>query len=74
VQPPRQEKIEHLQEMVQSAVDQWGDTRKKSPQIVIFYRDGLSEGEFNTVAAQELQAINSTFSFYSWRFHVFINR
>jgi eukaryotic translation initiation factor 2C len=62
VQPPRQEKIEHLEEMVFRAVSDWGSTMQKSPQIIIFYRDGLSEGEFNTVAAQELQAINSVFS------------
>ena len=34
---------------------------KMPPRRVIFFRDGVSEGEYSTVAAAEIEAIQGTF-------------
>ncbi|KAJ7163421.1 Piwi domain-containing protein [Mycena crocata] len=58
VQAPRQEMIAGLQEMVKRAIQQFGK-KNLPPQRIIFYRDGVSEGEFETVKAAEITAIRS---------------
>ena len=37
------------------------DISKIPPKRVIFFRDGVSEGEYNTMATTELEAIQGTF-------------
>ncbi|KAI0063474.1 Piwi-domain-containing protein [Artomyces pyxidatus] len=63
VQPPRQEIIVNLAEMVLEAImfffHQNGTV---PPQRIIFYRDGVSEGEYKEVAAKEVAAIRQAWA------------
>ena len=61
IQQPRVEIIESLQKMMVRALGQFIEYRKIPPRRVIFFRDGVSEGEYNTVATAELEAIQGTF-------------
>ena len=62
VQQPRVENIESLQKMMERALGKFIDFCKVPPKRVIFFRDGvLSEGEYSTVAAAEIEAIQDTF-------------
>jgi len=63
VQTGRQEMIDDLEEMVKYALAQYGGYRKQvenlnsPPSRLIFYRDGVSEGQFQQVLDEELPAI-----------------
>ena len=57
IQQPRVEIIESLQRMMERALGRFIEFRKIPPRRVIFFRDGVSEGEYNTVATAELEAI-----------------
>jgi len=59
IQQPRVEIIESLQKMMERALGLFIEFRKIPPRRVIFFRDGVSEGEYNTVAAAELEAIQA---------------
>jgi eukaryotic translation initiation factor 2C len=59
IQQPRVETIESLQMMMERALGQFIQLRKIPPKRVIFFRDGVSEGEYNTVATAELKAIHA---------------
>ncbi|KAH9854098.1 Piwi domain-containing protein [Lenzites betulinus] len=67
IQRPRQEIIEDLETMMIGALgDYQGYQRSlgpspRPPQTVLFYRDGVSEGEFAQVAAREIPLIKSAF-------------
>jgi eukaryotic translation initiation factor 2C len=61
IQQPRVEIIESLQKMMERALGRFIEFRKIPPKRVIFFRDGVSEGEYNTVATAELEAIQGTF-------------
>ena len=61
IQQPRVEVIESLQRMMERALGRFIEICKIPPKRVIFFRDGVSEGEYNTVAAAELEAIQGTF-------------
>jgi eukaryotic translation initiation factor 2C len=56
VQAPRQEIIQGLQAMVKKAVLAFGK-KNVPPKKIIFYRDGVSEGEMETVKQAEIRAI-----------------
>ncbi|KAJ7168155.1 ribonuclease H-like domain-containing protein [Mycena crocata] len=58
VQAPREEMIAGLQGMVKRAIRQYGK-KNPPPQRIIFYRDGVSEGELETVKTAELAAIQN---------------
>ncbi|KAH7889904.1 Piwi-domain-containing protein [Phlebopus sp. FC_14] len=58
VQAPRLEAIQDLQEMVKHAIFHFG-TKNPPPQRIVFFRDGLSEGEYATVAKNEIQDIQA---------------
>jgi eukaryotic translation initiation factor 2C len=60
IQPARMEGIVDLREMVNKAVNQFG-SKNGPPQQIIFYRDGLSEGEFENVARDEVEQIRGKF-------------
>ena len=60
IQQPRVEIIESLQKMMERALGRFIEFRKIPPRRVIFFRDGVSEGEYSTVAAAELEAIQGT--------------
>ncbi|KAE9406783.1 Piwi-domain-containing protein [Gymnopus androsaceus JB14] len=57
VQMPRLEVIQDLSEMVADAVNNFGEMNKAAPDRIILFRDGISEGEFDTVSRQEISAI-----------------
>ena len=61
IQQPRVEIIESLQKMMVRALGQFIEYRKIPPRRVIFFWDGVLEGEYNTVATAELEAIQGTF-------------
>ena len=60
IQQPRVEIIESLQEMMERALWRFIEFKKRPPRRLIFFRDGVSEGEYNTVAAAEIKAIEGT--------------
>ena len=57
IQRPRVEIIEALQGMMERALKRFIEFNKAPPEKLIFFRDGVSEGEYNTVATAELAAI-----------------
>ncbi|KAF5344152.1 hypothetical protein D9758_008884 [Tetrapyrgos nigripes] len=66
VQTSRQEMIEHLKPMAKNAMQMYMGYRQKvenkgpkeaPPKRIIFYRDGVSEGQFAQVLDQELSAL-----------------
>ncbi|KAI0957644.1 hypothetical protein AcW1_005969 [Taiwanofungus camphoratus] len=64
VQKPRQEIIEDLGEMFKEALKDYYGFRNTSegpklPSKIIFYRDGVSEGEYAEVAKREVDAIET---------------
>ncbi|THV08479.1 argonaute-like protein [Dendrothele bispora CBS 962.96] len=67
VQTSRQEMIEHLQSMAKNILDKYMGYRTKmekkgpntAPKRIIFYRDGVSEGQFQQVLDQELSALKA---------------
>ena len=59
LQHPRLEAIDDLTEMVVEAVVDFISTNRTPPKRIFFYRDGVSEGEFERVAAQEIPAIRT---------------
>jgi eukaryotic translation initiation factor 2C len=61
IQPPRIEQILDLKKYVMNALDSFGAKNKIPPRKLIFFRDGLSEGEYEGVAAQEIQEIKDAF-------------
>ncbi|KAI0670510.1 Piwi domain-containing protein [Trametes maxima] len=76
VQQPRQEIIEHLEKMMMGALKDWQSYKlnpnpnpdpkatpppRPPPRHVLFYRDGVSEGEFRQVAEREIPLIKSAF-------------
>ncbi|KAK0502821.1 Piwi domain-containing protein [Armillaria luteobubalina] len=56
VQHPRTEGIVELKEMVKSAVLLFG-SRNPPPQRIFFFRDGISEGEVDSVGAREVSDV-----------------
>jgi eukaryotic translation initiation factor 2C len=65
IQQPRVEHIESLQIMMERALGRFIELRKIPPRRIIFFRDGVSEGEYNTVATAELEAIQGKFGLYN---------
>jgi len=57
VQQPRQEHIEELDLMMKRALDAFGGINNGPPVRIVFFRDGLSEGEFEGVGTIEIEAI-----------------
>ncbi|KAG8037434.1 hypothetical protein G9C98_005644, partial [Cotesia typhae] len=60
LQPPRQEIIKHLEEIIYNQLKIYTESNaKKKPEKIFFYRDGVSEGQFPQVMHFELQAIKN---------------
>ena len=57
LQPHRQEVIQELAAMVRDLLMQFYRATHFKPTRIIYYRDGVSEGQFATVLAHELRAI-----------------
>jgi hypothetical protein len=63
IQPPRKEIITKLSEMVEELMKIfYHENSATPPQRILFYRDGVSEGQFSEVAVTELQAIREACS------------
>ncbi|KAG6817094.1 hypothetical protein H0H87_012862 [Tephrocybe sp. NHM501043] len=61
LQNPRVETIEGLQDMVKRAIVAFGMRNRTSPKRIMFFRDGVSEGEFDQVLKIELGAMRAAF-------------
>ncbi|KAJ3099460.1 hypothetical protein HDU96_010697 [Phlyctochytrium bullatum] len=61
VQPPRVEIIANLQSVYRELATQFYERHKVYPKRVVFYRDGVSEGQFGEVALREVQALKKAF-------------
>ncbi|EPQ60238.1 Piwi-domain-containing protein [Gloeophyllum trabeum ATCC 11539] len=60
IQRPRQEVIENMQSMVERALRCYQENHgKQLPRLLLFYRDGVSEGEYRTLALTEVNAIKA---------------
>ncbi|KAG6874285.1 hypothetical protein C0995_001510 [Termitomyces sp. Mi166 len=59
LQNPRVETIEGLRHMVRRAVTSFGIRNQASPRRIVFFRDGVSEGEFDHVLKMELGAMRA---------------
>ena len=59
VQKHRQEIIEDLKEMVKNLLKKFYSSLHQKPKRIIFYRDGVSEGQFRDVLIHELTAIQA---------------
>ncbi|XP_052237159.1 protein argonaute-2-like isoform X2 [Dreissena polymorpha] len=57
VQQHRQEIIQELSSMVKELLIQFYKSTRFKPTRIIFYRDGVSEGQFNSVLSHELRAV-----------------
>uniref|UniRef100_A0A8H7Y224 Piwi domain-containing protein n=1 Tax=Psilocybe cubensis TaxID=181762 RepID=A0A8H7Y224_PSICU len=62
IQASRVERIMDLKDYVLKALRTFIHRNDKPPRHLIFYRDGISEGEFNTVAPLEIEDIRSAFA------------
>jgi eukaryotic translation initiation factor 2C len=60
IQAPRLEIIQDLEQYVTRAMMIYAGAGNPPPTRLIFFRDGVSEGEYEAVAAQEIKAINSS--------------
>jgi len=61
IQPPRSEIITDLKGMVEMALMMFGQTNRTAPTNIVFFRDGVSEGEFASVKKAEIASINDAF-------------
>ncbi|KAG1858414.1 Piwi domain-containing protein [Suillus subalutaceus] len=57
VQHPRQEKIDELRKLVYRAIYEFGERNRQAPVRIIFFRDGLSEGEYALTGKEEIEDI-----------------
>ena len=57
VQKHRQEMIEDLKEMTKELLKKFRQSTKAIPEKILFYRDGVSRGQFQDVLIKELSAI-----------------
>ncbi|CAG8758972.1 17053_t:CDS:2, partial [Funneliformis caledonium] len=54
---PRNETIENLEEMVVDLITAFRNRNRVLPQRILFYRDGVSEGQFKKVIEEEVKAM-----------------
>lgn len=57
IQPPRQEIVADLDVLFKSRLELWRKRNGKLPENILVYRDGVSEGQYNIVLDDELQAL-----------------
>jgi eukaryotic translation initiation factor 2C len=65
IQDPRVERITKLGPMVYRALKRYAFNIRGPPINIIFYRDGLSEGEYDTTAKAEMGDIDGRFRTYA---------
>lgn len=59
VQSARQEMVADLETLLVSRLNHWRKINKNLPENIIIYRDGVSEGQYNTVIDKELPLLQS---------------
>ncbi|KAH9983910.1 Piwi domain-containing protein [Russula compacta] len=62
VQAPRVEVIEELEDMFQTALRYFHHVNHVTPRRIIFYRDGVSEGEYQAVEELEIRALSDAWN------------
>ncbi|CAE6435814.1 hypothetical protein ACGC1H_000833 [Rhizoctonia solani] len=62
VQPSREERILNLKETTKSLIKDFTKANKNPPQHILFFRDGLSEGQFGTFGKEEIAEIQAAFT------------
>ncbi|KAN0105332.1 Piwi domain containing protein [Russula decolorans] len=62
VQTPRVEVIEELEDMFFTALQYFHHINNRPPQRILFYRDGVSEGEYQTVEEIEIRALSDAWN------------
>uniref|UniRef100_A0A0D6R3M2 Piwi domain-containing protein n=1 Tax=Araucaria cunninghamii TaxID=56994 RepID=A0A0D6R3M2_ARACU len=60
-QKNRQEYISELGDMAKELLDEYLKVNKRLPERIIFFRDGVSEGQFDIVLNRELMALKAAF-------------
>ncbi|KAI0272588.1 Piwi domain-containing protein [Gloeopeniophorella convolvens] len=65
VQGPRTEVIEELEDMFLTSLRYFFHVTKKPPGRIIFYRDGVSEGEFQAVEDYEIKALSNAWNTFA---------
>ncbi|KAJ1508965.1 hypothetical protein HMI54_002762 [Coelomomyces lativittatus] len=61
IQSSRQEDIVDLKGMMTELLNKFKEKSKTLPERILFYRDGVSEGQFEFVRNQEIKALKETF-------------
>lgn len=59
IQESRKEMVTALERMIISRLRLWEKTNKRMPENLIIYRDGVSEGQYQTLLDQELPLIRN---------------
>ncbi|KAF9049360.1 Piwi-domain-containing protein [Hymenopellis radicata] len=59
VQSPRTEGLANLKDMAKAAIKQFGEKARTAPATIIFYRDGISEGELDAVGKHEVRQLQT---------------
>ena len=59
VQSARQEMVADLETLLLSRLNYWRKINKNLPENIVIYRDGVSEGQYNTVIEKELPLLQS---------------
>lgn len=59
VQSSRQEMVADLETLLVSRLNHWRKINRNLPENIIVYRDGVSEGQYNTVIDKELPLLQS---------------
>lgn len=63
IQGPRQEVIEDIRNMFHSAMNALMDRELRPVSNIIIFRDGVSEGEYNRIATEEIQLIQDVIKY-----------
>ncbi|KAG5645907.1 hypothetical protein DXG03_005054, partial [Asterophora parasitica] len=61
IQHPGVELIDGLQSMAKEAMTAFGMRNRTTPRRIVFFRDGVSEGEFDNTLKMELGALKAAF-------------
>lgn len=69
VQQPRLETIIEMSSMVVQRIVAYHKVVGKLPKVVLFYRDGVSVGQFNTILDEEVTAVRNAFTSVASQFN-----
>jgi aubergine-like protein len=59
IQEPGKEIVEALEPCIEAAIEQYKKLNKKGPEQILFYRDGVGEGQVQDIEREEIQAIRN---------------